>query len=1199
MPETKYNRDTQRFDCLGLDLNRPVDSVKPGKFPYLKNCRSNVAGRVEPREGMTLVGTPVPGQAPLHSCRRLNDPANDRWAYVIGSGTHLAVGDESFSDVDSGYSGEPLALVPWRPEASPTSYMYVADSWRMRKVTAGGDLDTIGYPPPPDPPRVGLRPAPLYKVVEEFEATAGWVAGGSPVMAAPAVTFRTAAAASATVTRIAYDSGATGWATVALDSMAGVTYGERLQIGPETVTVEAVYPGSATTTVALVIYDAGASGPAAMVLTTPIEELQVGALLFNSTLGESARIDAVLRGPDEHRSLRLSTPTTWGTGHIVELVPALRAYLAGSYGAGTAATALAIGSGMTGAGTGTLTKAVALNLAAYSATEPIHPDDYMVVAVKLSAPLAITEIKVQLDVDAAVNDFTRNYYTRTFRPSDLSAALAHLQAMTATQATIAQHQVLDASQQVYGTTSGAGAQGTQAREGLLPAAITTPSSAPQIGSQELESGTNVWVPLRFRIADLVRVGTDDTRTLAHVAAIQVVVIATAAVNIEVDSWWIGGGFGPDVAVETAIPYLYRYRVRNPQTNVASNWSPASREGVSALRQGILVSPPHYTVPEGTSLTETALVLDIQRFGGELAVWHYVGTTPNSAFPSFLDKYPDDVLANLPISEQDAWQLWPIIGTPVEGMTGAVAGTSVQDAGSGFDLRWAPGTPISIDGIAHTIYRVISTSLLETVESAGTHTTGVPWRVPEPVLQGQPLQCLWGDEQLGALFACGDPLNPGRLYFSNGNDADTTKERNYLDVTSASEPLMNGVVFNMRSYVFSSERMFQIRASGDIVSPWIAEEIPNGKGLFSPWAINRTPSPMMVMLAKDGIFATTGGAPHPLSEQDLYPTFPHEGRPGLPINGVLPPDITPERAPTLRLDYADEFVYFDYYEWVTGGRVAFVLDMHRGGPADGWFWDVYIPNILFHYGEEGPSVHGLLMGGADGNLYRYGGDTDAGNAFSMEISTPSRDQGDPRTNKLYGDIMLDADTEGVWITATPYVNNNQTALPATTFATAERLLTGIPCGSVWQSARNIALNLVGLIRTAARPKFYIWEPRWALDSAPMAAKDWEISASSLGMSGWKHMGLVRIAHLSSAPLSLTVTLDGVAQPAIAIAASPTSVTQSVLRVPVYKFKLLKVRLSSTADFRLDTRDSFFQIKEWGSEGPYHEMRLLGDYALVEG
>jgi len=56
--DSKYQHDTERFDFIGIDLNRPPDSVKPGKLPYGLNIRSYLAGRIEPREGLTdLVGS--------------------------------------------------------------------------------------------------------------------------------------------------------------------------------------------------------------------------------------------------------------------------------------------------------------------------------------------------------------------------------------------------------------------------------------------------------------------------------------------------------------------------------------------------------------------------------------------------------------------------------------------------------------------------------------------------------------------------------------------------------------------------------------------------------------------------------------------------------------------------------------------------------------------------------------------------------------------------------------------------------------------------------------------------------------------------------------------------------------------------------------------------------------------------------------
>src|SRR5262245_46873193 len=219
MPDTKYEREVNRFDCLGLELNRPVDSCKPQKFPYLYNVRSYQYGRLEPRLGLTDLGAPVASATPVHSVRRLNDPATGSYTRIVGTGTHLAIGQTSpYTDIDFGYSGEPLALVPWRPDQSPTPYMYVADRARMRNPPPTGILDTIGYAPPPTAPNVALN-FPIYKSVNDFDSAAGWA--NATDMGAPTTTSRV----NTTVTQALYDTGTNAWATFSCASMEGIGIG--------------------------------------------------------------------------------------------------------------------------------------------------------------------------------------------------------------------------------------------------------------------------------------------------------------------------------------------------------------------------------------------------------------------------------------------------------------------------------------------------------------------------------------------------------------------------------------------------------------------------------------------------------------------------------------------------------------------------------------------------------------------------------------------------------------------------------------------------------------------------------------------------------------------------------------------------------------------------------------------------------------
>jgi hypothetical protein len=1206
MPETKYERDTHRLDCTGVDLNRPVDSVKQNKFPLLKNVRSYTAGQIEPRFGLTDIAQVVAGQTPVHSCRRLNDPANSTFTRVVGAGTHLAYGQGSFTDLDSGYSGDPLALVPWKPDASPAAFMYVADRSRMRKVSSAGALHTIGLPEPATAPAVGLTTVPLYKEIDSFQATTGWTQGGTA--GAPSTTSRV----NTTISKIVYDTGTTGWASVSPVASVGIGPGMRMIVAAaETFTVQAVYPGTASTTVASVIYDSGTTGLASVVLATSFPEAAADVLVLNTgAANETVRIVAAIPGPDGSISLRVSTTGTWVAGDNVQVLPTFRAYFTGTRAATNTLTESALRTAVT-TGTGTLTKTAALDLTIVGSTVSAKPEDLMHVSLRVSDQTLLTELKVQLDVDSSVNTFTQNFYTYSMRASDLTPSVSNLQSLLATRQDLMERIIVDTPVSPYKGVPNEfepskpiiqrAVDYFNTQKATVASEQTTLAQINSAISAQLDSGASQFVEITFPLSSLVRVGTDKSRSLANVATVQLVVLATGSINVDICAWWIGGGYGPNSYSVTASPYFYRYRARNPATNVASNFSPATRYPVLANRQSVTVSPTQYAAPSGTSLSTTDFVIDIDRFGGEVPDWHYVGTIANAASPSFADIYPDDVVVGQPIQSNNNAQPWPIIGTPVTGTTGTVSGTTINDSGTTFNTSWAQGTLILVNNQPYHIYRVISTSRLEIVENAGSQTS-VVWRIDQPTILAQPLPCLW--ESNNIFFACGDSTNPGRLYYSNPN-SETTTSTNYLDVTSPSEPLMNGLEYNIRVYVFSSDNFIQILPNNDPQHPYISQIIPNGKGLFARWALTREPAPAISFLGKDGIYITTGGSPKSLTDDDLYPLFPNEGNLGNHTNGVAAPNIVSAQAANLRLCYYDEFLYFDYAA-VSGGAVSqatlvLAFDLGQGGTS--WFWDNYTPTAQFHYGEEGSGVHSLLVGTTSStHLYQYSGVSDAGSAFTIAITMPSTDQGDPRQNKLYGDIMLDANTASVTVTATPTFNNAATSGTPVSVTTASRLQTPIPTSSAWNTARNIGLTLTASVSTSSRPIFYIWEPRWTFESAPISALSWEISPTTFGMEDFKHFGLCKVTHVSTVDLSLIVTIDGVAQPTLTITNSGGAYVQTVFRVPVYKAKLYKIRLATsdgTTPFRLDPRDSFFQVKNWGSDSPYSELRLFSDYAMVQG
>src|SRR5439155_13347674 len=263
----------------------------------------------------------------------------------------------------------------------------------------------------------------------------------------------------------------------------------------------------------------------------------------------------------------------------------------------------------------------------------------------------------------------------------------------------------------------------------------------------------------------------------------------------------------------------------------------------------------------------------------------------------------------------------------------------------------------------------------------------------------------------------------------------------------------------------------------------------------------------------------------LTDADLYPIFPNEGNAGTTTNNVPAPSMSD--ATKLRISYYEEILYFDYQSSSTYYTLCYFFDLgasEKGGAPGGWFFDSYTPGVVFHYGEEG-QVNSLLVGGSDtttGKLYQYIGNTDGGTGIACTVLTPSRNQGDARLNKLYGDVMVDANTASVNVTVTPGVNNNATTFAPVTLNTASRTQTAIPLGTAWQTAKNICVQLDFTRSSSAIPLFYIVEPRWTFESAPISALAWEISPTTFGLENWKHVGLVRATHVSSADLTLSFT-----------------------------------------------------------------------------
>src|SRR5277367_485022 len=195
--------------------------LSPGNYGFLRNARQYLNQRLAARGGMTPINSYL-GSAPIafdqlniHSIKRINDLTLIGFNYynrVYGAGTKLYLG-EGTAAIDTGYSGNPLALMTYQPDQSPQAWMYVGDRNKMSKLNFAGNLRSVGIQPPLAAPSVYFGPD-VYQIISVFPNTTGWVAAGT------AGTLSSVARINTTISQILYDQGTTGFACVAPANLA-------------------------------------------------------------------------------------------------------------------------------------------------------------------------------------------------------------------------------------------------------------------------------------------------------------------------------------------------------------------------------------------------------------------------------------------------------------------------------------------------------------------------------------------------------------------------------------------------------------------------------------------------------------------------------------------------------------------------------------------------------------------------------------------------------------------------------------------------------------------------------------------------------------------------------------------------------------------------------------------------------------------
>src|SRR3984885_11139320 len=144
MPDQPYKNYPFIFQSKGI-VARPVeDTVSVEEFLNLDACEELAEGAFGQKLGSVLVnaqgglGQPVyPLSGKVVSCGKLSGLFGSAWRYCVTADGKLwrrsATGTGAYSLISSGFSGNPVYMVPFVPAIASNPWQYLADANGMYK----------------------------------------------------------------------------------------------------------------------------------------------------------------------------------------------------------------------------------------------------------------------------------------------------------------------------------------------------------------------------------------------------------------------------------------------------------------------------------------------------------------------------------------------------------------------------------------------------------------------------------------------------------------------------------------------------------------------------------------------------------------------------------------------------------------------------------------------------------------------------------------------------------------------------------------------------------------------------------------------------------------------------------------------------------------------------------------------------------
>jgi hypothetical protein len=438
------------------------------------------------------------------------------------------------------------------------------------------------------------------------------------------------------------------------------------------------------------------------------------------------------------------------------------------------------------------------------------------------------------------------------------------------------------------------------------------------------------------------------------------------------------------SVRTGVQYYSKYRAA--ETGAQSNPGPASPIQQTPVLAN-QVAAPYSSDPQVTKC-------DYYRQDDGLANPTYIGTGPNDGAGIALngvvynsaieDTLDDEAASQNQIMAIDDFEPFPTIDTPKSGYVTIVAGVVQWKSGDLFNTRWLAGTLILIGFPTQQAYSLIarptSTTTLvipEVPDTIGDAAgDGVPFNIPAATLAQTSFPYLWGPTD-NIPFQCGCTGLDGSMSWTKGNNLDSAPETNRQLITDPSEIVVNGamsggyaIVFTIRRALLQIPNFYNAQAtvSGTLGSTWSFRSTDISRGLFIPRCLAVEGSGKTFFRVDDGIhFSQSGGNSQSITDETLYPLFPHEGSipKAITRNGITvypPNDAFPQLQ---QFNIVGPYLYYDY-QGIDGSYHTLVFDIG----AMGWVFDATSPAATTHATNQGPSAQGVLVGCTDSTIRQF-------------------------------------------------------------------------------------------------------------------------------------------------------------------------------------------------------------------------------------